>query len=794
MIYPDSIEEKLGFDRIKDQLSNYCVSDLGKSLVKEIKFETGKSRIQKKINQVAEFQQLIAHGDVPAIGSVTDISESVEKSLIKNNWLSGLELYKILLNLSSAIELSNYLLKVSDEFPSLKTLIPYLVDLNDLNNRLRKSVAEEGAILDSASKELKTIRNRIASEEGRLRKTLNTIFRKAKSEGYVPEGATISLREGRMVIPVTASFKRQIQGFIHDESASGNIVFLEPAAVLDSNNTIRELTLAESREIKRILVELTALVSESSTELSNANDFLATVDMLWAKVKLANRLDANQPEIKEYIDIKVLKHPLLILSKDKERKVVPHDIYLDTKERIMLVSGPNAGGKSVVLKSFGLNQMMLQSGILPCCDADSSFRIFKDLFIDIGDEQSIDNDLSTYSSHLKNMGAMLNKADKDSLILIDELGSGTDPSFGGAIAEAVLGEITNSNCKGIITTHFSNLKVYADNTNGVVNAAMVFDLKNLKPLYELNRNRPGSSFSLEVAGKSGIPKDVIKKAKDLIGVDQIEVEDLLAKVDQEKQLLEEQNKELISRNKELDKLISDYSLQKDKLDKEKKAILNKAKAEASLILSRTNKEIEKTIRHIKENKAQKSETKKIRQSLKKYADDLTPEKESKLADSFRSDIKKVEGDIKAGDSVMVISSGVIAEVLELKGKKAKVLIGELQSVVSLSKLEKVSRKMARETSRKKDTISGNVNKLMAQFSPELDVRGVRANEVLSILQKFLDEAIMLSQPTLKVIHGRGNGILRELVRGELRQWPQVKEYDSEHADRGGDGITLITLK
>lgn len=534
MIYPDSIEEKLGFDKIKAYLSNNCVSELGKSLVKGIGYEVDRTIINQKLSQVGDYRQLVAHGEIPSLGNISDVSDLIGKSKIKDNWLSALDLYKILLNLSSAIEMSSYLSKESDEYPSLKPLIPYLSDVVELRNRLLKSVAEEGIILDSASKELKKIRNGIASEEGRLRKKLNSIYKKAKADGYIPEGATIGVREGRMVIPVTSSYKNQVQGFVHDESASGNIVYMEPTVVLDSNNTIRALKIAERREIKKVLVELTSLINDNSVELTSANEFLAIIDLISAKVKLANSIDANMPELDKVVAINELRHPLLVLSKAKDRKVVPHNINLDADERLMLVSGPNAGGKSVVLKSFGLNQMMLQSGILPCCKPDSSFRIFKHMFIDIGDEQSIDNDLSTYSSHLKNMGAMIENAGKSTLILIDELGSGTDPSFGGAIAESILGRIADSRCTGIITTHFSNLKVFADSTDGVFNAAMVFDLENLVPLYEIDRNRPGSSFSLEVAAQSGIPTDVINDAKKLIGVDQIEVEKLLARVDHEK--------------------------------------------------------------------------------------------------------------------------------------------------------------------------------------------------------------------------------------------------------------------
>jgi DNA mismatch repair protein MutS2 len=794
MIYPESIEEKLGFDVIRQRILTYCKSELGKNLVHEISYETDAVKINHLLNQADDFTQLIAQGEIPAIGSITDIYPYLKKSFVSGNWLNGIALFEILINVSSALQLADYIGKLSNEYPSLINLKPEIAGLSALEKQLLSSIDKDGIVLSSASRELKSIRQRLLAEEGTLRKKVIAIFKKAKADGHVAEGATIGVRDGRMVIPVIAASKKQIQGFVHDESATGNIVFLEPATVLDSNNKIRELQIAEAREIRKILIDLTENVAEHKVELEQANIFLANIDFLWAKAKLSIALGANKPQLSEKsMALLGLLHPLLILSdQDKNRKVISHDISLDEKQHIMLISGPNAGGKSVALKSAGLNQMMLQSGILPCCNPDSKFRIFKDIFIDIGDEQSIDNDLSTYSSHLRNMSVMLAKAGKNSLLLIDEFGSGTDPAFGGAIAESVLQRFIKNNCYGVITTHFSNLKIYADKTAGIINAAMVFDLDHLNPLYELEAGRPGSSFSLEVASQSGLPADVIQDAQEGIGANQIDIERLLGKLEHEKRKLDEQNEELAKKDAALSTLQTEYELLKQKLEERQKEIINSAKEEASVILSRTNKEIEKTIRHIKENKAEKKETKKIRQSLQKFAKQVTP----KVSEPGKKDIITVEGEIRSGNQVLIVDRGVVAEVLSVHGKKAKLLIGELQSVVALSKLKKISKKKAKkeQSGQRKSVMAQNVTKKMANFSPVIDVRGTRAAELLPLLQHFLDESVMLNQSRIKIIHGKGNGVLRQLVRDELKQWPQISDYENEHVERGGDGATVVHLK
>lgn len=794
MNLPNQVKEKLGYNHIHDKLREYCLSEPGQKKTDRISFSNKFSEVKLWLKQVTDFRQIINEGDSPSMHGATDITDILERSAVEGNWISAEELYRVYNNLSVARILSDFIFANTDQSSSLSVFRIKFDDLKPLESRLGKSVAEEGNVLDSASPELNRIRRKIQAEEGVLRKKVNTIYRKAKSDGLVPDGATISVRDGRMVIPVMAASKRQIQGFIHDESATGNIVFLEPAVVLEANNAIRELQIAESREIHRILLELTSRVRENLESIRTTIDFIGELDFLWAKVKLANMLKAWEPDLsKQDADIRNLRHPLLLMvSQSDDRVVVPHSIELNDKNRIMLISGPNAGGKSVAMKSVGLNQLMLQSGLLPCADPDSRFRLFDKIFVDIGDEQSIDNDLSTYSSHLRNMVLMIRNAGSNSIVLIDEFGSGTDPAFGGAIAEAVLTKLAKQEVYGVITTHFSNLKLFADNTGGIVNAAMLFDLRKLRPLYELESGRPGSSFSLEVAAKSGIPKEVITIAEEGVGANQIEIENLLTRLEDEKRRFEQQNKKLAEKDKQLNQLKNEYKILKKKLEDRQKDIINLAKQEASQILAKTNKEIEKTIRHIKENKAEKKETKRVRESLQKFAGKVKPEQKISQPDN----LELIEGIVKAGDQALLRDRNVVVRVEEVKGKKAKVLIGELQSVVNLNSLVRISNREAKKikSTTSRTSSSSTVNQLLAQYTPVLDVRGTRATDLLGKLQKFIDESVMLGQQSVKVIHGKGNGVLRDLVRNELKQWSQVERYENEHIERGGDGATVIYFK
>ncbi|MEL7005903.1 MAG: MutS2/Smr-associated SH3 domain-containing protein, partial [Bacteroidota bacterium] len=562
-------------------------------------------------------------------------------------------------------------------------------------------------VKDNASPELADIRKNIKIKHAKVRRSLESIYKSAVKEGFVPEGSTITVRDGRMVVPLNAEHKRRIRGFVHDESSTGQTVFLEPAEVLDGNNEIRELEYAEKREVVKILMQLTDSIRRNREPLSKAYQFLGIIDFIRAKAKLAMELESSLPKLKD--NPKLLwddaRHPILFLSHQKlDKKVVPLNIELSDEQRILIISGPNAGGKSVCLKTVGLIQYMLQCGLLPPVGESSEFGIFKDMFIDIGDEQSIENDLSTYSSHLTNMKHFLKKSGANSLALIDEFGTGTDPQFGGAIAEAVLDKLFEKGGYGVITTHYSNIKHYAENKSGMINGAMKFDMVNLEPLYELEMGKPGSSFSLEIARKIGLSHHVIDYAKEAIGEKSIDVDDLLLKLEKQKQQIRDRDIKLKNRENEVKQLGQKYTALLTQLEENKKKIIDSAKQEAQSLLKDTNRQIEKTIRHIQENKAHKKETKKARERLNQLKEKVEVPKKP-----VKQTVEVIGGEINVGDSVRIIGQEVAGKVLQLKGKGAEVQMGELKSTIKISRLEKISNTKLKEINKKTTGVSKGMN-------------------------------------------------------------------------------------
>ena len=795
MIYPETIEDKLGFSVLRVRLAELCRSDLGRHMVGKMSFNTDQLKLENWLNQVNEFKLMIDLQELPEIGDFKDLKPFLQESKAPGSFLSAESFIDIRNTLHAAYALLRFFQQNRAKTPYLFQIAKHLTADTSLTVAIDWVIGPEGEVLDRASSILKGLRSDLLKEENRLRTLVNAVFRRAQKEDWIPEGTSIGVRDGRMVIPIKASYKRHMDGFVHDESSSGQIVYLEPTEALEANNKLRELQNAEKREIVRILTDLTNKLRSNQQEVEGLLKFLSACDFIWAKAKLAITLAANLPELinDSSFSIKKARHPQLIRAfANTERKVVAQNFNFDKDDRIILISGPNAGGKSVALKNLGINQFMLQSGLLPCADADSRFRIFDSLFIDIGDEQSIDNDLSTYSSHLHNMRVMLKRVNENALILIDEFGTGTDPQFGAAIAEAMLAEFVRKKCYGLITTHYSNLKSFAEDHEGCKNAAMRFDMVNLVPLYELDIGRPGSSFALEIAQKTGIPGDVIKAAKAHVGYDQIDTEKLLNKLERQKQVLAEKSNFIKSKEQEVKKLEAEYLQLKSNLESKKSEIIDRAKQEASLLLSKTNQEIEKTIRHIKENKAEKKETKKVRHDLTEFAKKVAVSNKEKV----KSPYHLIEGKLEKGDFAIVATSGVVVEIREIKGKSAKVLMGELQSVIKLDKLNKISKKKAKEKSKIVAARSKglDLNRAMANFSTVMDVRGKRADEVITELSAMLDQALMLNQTQLKIIHGKGSGILRKVIREQLKTYDFVESVADEHIERGGDGVTLVVLR
>ena len=796
MVYPSDCEQKLGFDQVRLRLKNYCISSLGQTRVDSIQFNSNYSLIRNLLLQNREFKQILEKGDAIPTSNYFDPEELLPTIAIEDSFIEEDSFIQIIKSLQSIFEFKQFLSKSKEFYPSLFLLSEPVLLPTQVWLTLQSRFDDHGKVKDNASQELGRIRKKLKEEQVRARKLVDQIFRTASDQGFVPEGMTPTIRDGRAVIPILAEHKRKIKGFMADESATGQTIFLEPAEVLEANNEIRDLQLAERREVIKILKELTSILRTNLIEFKNAYSFLGQMDFNRAKARFSIDVDAELPQLKETPDLNWLhaRHPLLLLSLKGKRSVVPLTIDLTASQRMLLISGPNAGGKSVCLKTVGLIQYMLQCGMLVPLQEKSSVGLFKDIFLDIGDQQSIENDLSTYSSHLKNMGFFLQHASGSTLVLLDELGAGTDPNFGGGIAQAILEGLLKKNVWGVATTHYYNLKLFAGKTEGIRNGAMQFDTKRLEPLFLLEIGKPGSSFALEIARKTGLPPATIQEAETIIGKDLTGLEMLMKSVADEKQSLARRDLEVRQKEKELNTTLEKYKQLSGELEEKKKEILNKAKTEASYLLKETNREIEKTIRHIQENKAEKKETRKVRQNLLGLIDKVKP---------TEGRVKPLESqEIKEGDKVRIIGQEVTGTVLSVKDNSAVVQFGDLRSTLKMKQLihslptgQAGHHVVAVESTTSRARQMGvDIHKKQSQFSTTLDVRGKRVDEVIPVLVQFLDDAVLLSQHELRILHGKGEGVLRSVIRDKLKQTKGIASVGDEHVEHGGAGITVVVLK
>lgn len=789
MVYPNDFEARLGFDHIRRKLTGHCLSGLGVSRVEELKFSISHQHVSENLRQTREFKQIFEKGESFPSNHYWDARELLKKSSLEGNYLDEPEFLQLAYSLQTILECRNFFIRGKEFYPELFKL----TDLVSIDKRIVTqilSVIDENALVkDSASPELSRVRKKLRDEQGKIRKLIDQAYRNAISQHWVPDGALPTIREGRLVIPILAEHKRKMKGFILDESATGQTVFMEPTEVLEANNEIRDLEHAQKREVIRILKELTGQVKAHLRDIETAFDFLGTVDFIRAKAKLALELNAEMPLLSASPVVQWIRarHPVLLLTLNGKREVVPLDIDLTDQERMLLVSGPNAGGKSVCLKTVGILQYMLQCGLLVPASPDSQAGIFANIFVDIGDQQSIENDLSTYSSHLKNMRFFLEHAGDQSLVLMDELGAGTDPNFGGAIAESILHGLLTKKTWGMATTHYYNLKLFAESHAGIRNAAMRFDEKKLIPQYILDIGKPGSSFALEIAEKTGLPEQTLREAKQLVGKELMGFESLVRTLEKEKSELSERVLNLEKQERELKALLSKYDSLTFELESKKKEIIDKAKIQANALLRETNKEIEKTIRHIRENQAERKETMKVRKGLQELSKRVEHQPIIKQE-------KAVAGSIQVGDRVRIIGQDSSGKVLSIKGKNAMVQFGDLKSTVAITRLEKLGGKVVQEISRKPASTGIRLHEKQAQFNPTLDIRGKRVEEVTAVLEQFLDNAILLGHGEIKILHGKGEGVLRKVVREHLRKYKQIASVSDEHVDRGGDGITVVVLK
>ena len=814
MLLPQHFEQKIGFTTLREQLEANCLSALGRHYVARMEFQPRHEPLLKLLQQANEFTYLLRSGaDFPA-SHYHDAQVHLKRAALPGAYLDVAAFFEVKMSLRTIRQALSFFADADPGlYPTLRLLgIGIQVDRN-LLAALDKVVDDDGAVRDDASPLLRQIRQELITRQGQLRKQIAGILRHAKSEGWIPSDAEPTIRGGRLVLPVIAEHKRKVKGLIHDESASGQTVYIEPAAVFELNNDIKDLDNAYHRELIRILTALTDQLRPHIPDLRKAYSYLGLIDFIRAKARLAVTLDCQLPVLhnKPLLKWVQVRHPLLQLAfaqhkrdNGDPREVVPLDLELNHEQRILVISGPNAGGKSVSLKTVGLVQFMLQMGLLIPCADNSEAGVFEDIFLDIGDEQSLENDLSTYSSHLLAMKQFMLLAGKKSLVLIDEFGTGTEPSLGGAIAEAVLDELNKARVYGVITTHYTNLKNFAEHTPHLVNGAMRYDPEKLQPLYRLEVGKPGSSFAIEIARKIGLPKEVVERATQLVGKDKIRYDQLLEGLEREKTELEARTAEAAKAERRLKSAAKEYQDLKQHLEDTKLETLRTAKQQAKALLVNTNQQIEATIGEIRRGNAEKETNKAAREKLETFVrQELQIEPPKPKATRERA----VAGTLQPGDKVALFGQDGHGELVSVKGKTAEVLFGGLKTLVKIDQLEKLGRAEIREREQaakaKTGRLSGgssgggngvNITDRMASFSPTLDLRGERAEDALTKTMSFVDDAVMLGMPEIRFLHGRGNGVLRQVVRNYLRSQRVVATVADEHADRGGDGVTIAVLK
>ena len=861
MIYPKNYESKIGFDEIRHLLKEHCLSSLGKEKVDELTFSDDAVTVNDWMKQIREFRRLMQATEQMPMNYFFDVRESVARIRLENTHLEEDELWDLRRSLETIGVIVNFLNKNNGDeefpeynYPALRQLAKDVQTFPAIIRRIDSILDKFGKIKDSATMTLAGIRHEMEQTAGSISRTLYTILHAAQRDGLVAQDTAPTLRDGRLMIPVAPGLKRKIRGIVHDESATGKTVFIEPAEVVEANNKVRELEAAERREIIRILTVFSDELRPHVQEVLDSYQFLATIDLIHAKAEMAEQMQAFEPEVKAEPQIDWIRaiHPLLQRSLAKqEKKVVPLDIRLEgrsktedgrskTLGRLLIISGPNAGGKSVCLKTVGLLQYMLQCGLsIPVGDR-STVGLFQNIMIDIGDEQSIADDLSTYSSHLLNMKNMMKQANNRTLLLIDEFGGGTEPAIGGAIAEAVLKQFWKKETFGIITTHYQNLKHFAEDHEGVVNGAMLYDRHQMQALFQLSIGQPGSSFAIEIARKTGIPEEVISDASEIVGSDYIQSDKYLQDIVRDKRYWEGKRQTIHQHEKSLEGHIQRYETNLEEIERERKAILNRAKQQAEELLAEANRKIENAIREIKEAQAEKEQTRLIREELQEFREQVqnddtrglmseedfakklrqmeerkarkTQRKErkgeeeraasEKLAARAKANLNDSNRPLEKGDSVRIKGTNSVGEIESIQGKQATVVFGGLRSKVKLEQLERAAKSQATSSPADKHAhlaiqtshmTRATMEDRRQNFHQDLDVRGMRGDEAIDAVMHFIDDAILIGLSRVRILHGTGTGILRQLIRQYLNTVPNVKKAKDEHVQFGGAGITVVDL-
>ena len=873
MIYPSNFESKIGFDDIRQLLKQRCLSTLGKEAVDGVSFSGDSAQVNLWLRQVREFRLLTEKEDAMPLSFFFDMREAVSRLRLEGTHMEEQELFDLRRSLDTICGILTVFNRgegndeggMTYDYPSLHDMAEGVMSFPNIVTRIDQIIDKFGKVKDTASPALADIRHNLAKTEGSISRTLYNILRAAQSEGLVDKDVAPTLRDGRLVIPVAPTLKRRIKGIVHDESATGKTVFVEPAEVVEANNRVRELEAEERREVIRILTELSAEIRPYVPQLLESYVFLGNVDLVRAKVELAKTIGGIEPKVESYplIDWIRAVHPLLQMSLAKhDKKVVPLDITLTPEKRILLISGPNAGGKSVCLKTVGLLQYMLQCGLPIPVGERSRTGVFDNVMIDIGDEQSIEDDLSTYSSHLFNMKNMMRQGNGRTLLLIDEFGGGTEPQIGGAIAEAVLKQFCEKKTYGVITTHYQNLKHFADDHEGVVNGAMLYDRHEMRALFQLAIGRPGSSFAIEIARKTGIPEEVIRDASEIVGSDYIQSDKYLQDIVRDKRYWEGKRQTIHQHEKQLEQKIARMEAEIADIEKQRKDILRRAKQQAEELLGESNRKIENAIREIRESQAEKEETKRIREELNQFrqeVDDIDTKANDEMIQRKMEKIKRrqerkkkapltpgggratanmpngggspedgkgeASGDVslsRKGNSVidikideLTVGSTVrikgltsVGRIEQIDGKMATVIFGDMRTKMRVDRLEgaapqppsggsagaagehkhadlavQPSSRMTRET----------IDSHKVNFRQDIDVRGMRGDEAVNAVMHYIDDAILMGASRVRILHGTGTGVLRQLIRQYLATIPNVSSFRDEHVQFGGAGITVVEL-
>ena len=851
MIYPNNFEHKIGFDEIRSILKGYCLSTLGKEKVDEISFSTDYGVLSEQMLQVREFRRLRQEADDFPIQFFFDVRAAVSRIRLENTHLEEEEVWDLRRSLETISNIVKYLNRgetaaddsIEYPYPALHRLTEGVVTFPAMIRRIDSILDKYGKIKDSASMTLAGIRHELAKTEGSISRTLYTILHSAQKDGLVDKDAAPTLRDGRLVIPVAPNLKKRIGGIVHDESATGKTVFIEPAEVVEANNRVRQLEAEERREIIRILTVFSDEVRPHVAEILQSYQFLAQIDLIYAKASWADMTKAIEPTLRQepYIDWIQAVHPLLALSLAKQnKKVVPLDIILIHDKRLLIISGPNAGGKSVCLKTVGLLQYMLQCGLSIPVGERSTCGIFDDIMIDIGDEQSIENDLSTYSSHLMNMKQMMKQANAHTLLLIDQLGGGTEPTIGGALAEAIVYQFWKKQAFGVITTHYQNLKHFAEDHQGVVNGAMLYDRHEMQALFQLSIGQPGSSFAIEIARKIGIPEEVVNRASEIVGSDYIQSDKYLQDIVRDKRYWEGKRQTIHQHEKSLEGRIARYENSIEEIERERKEILRRAKEQAEELLRESNRKIENAIREIRESQAEKEAARRAREELNAFKEEVaeidTKDNDETIARKIRQIQERKErrekrrqeknekrsaeqgskgeqkvvtakAAITTGDTVRIIGLTSVGTVESIDGKMATVIFGGMKTKMRIERLEHADMPKNDKTKseERNAAIAGSyanvsndtrnvIDNRKLNFKQDIDVRGMRGDEAINAVTYFIDDAILVGMSRVRILHGTGNGILRQLIRQYLGTIPNVSHYHDEHVQFGGSGITVVDLE